>query len=433
MDEVPADTVFVLLCFEGPDPYSLAGGVGVRSRELARSLAGQGFSTHLYFVGDPALPAVQESAGVHLHRWAQWLSRSHPAGVYDGEEQKVREWSRSLPAHLVEQVVTPAAAAGRRVVILAEEWHTADSVGLISDALTYQDLRSRAVMLWNANGLFGFDRINWPALQAASAVTTVSRYMKHRMWQWQVDPIVIPNGIPEAALEGPSEAEARALRQAVAADLLCFKIGRFHPDKGWLLAMTALGLLKRSGRKVRLLMRGGREPHGRDVLAHAAAQGLRVEGVPSPVRPAELATLIKAHPEADVLELTTFLPDALLPLVYSAADVVLANSRHEPFGLVGLEAMAAGGVALTGSTGEDYAMPFRNSLALETDDPLELVAALELLQGRPELAGRLREGGRQTARDYTWNRVIVQLLYWIELAARRQGVQPYAADARASA
>jgi len=431
--EVPADTVFVILSFEGPDLYSQAGGLGVRARELSRALAGYGFPTHLYFVGDPGLPAVEESAGVYQHRWGQWLSRAYPRGVYDGEEEKVSDWSRSLPAHLGEQIVAPAAAAGRRVVILAEEWHTAAAVSLTSDALSYQGLRNRVTMLWNANSVFGFDRINWSALQAASAVTTVSRYMKHRMWQWQVNPIVIPNGIPESALEAPAEAQVRALREAAAADIFCFKIGRFDPDKGWLLAMTALGLLKRSGRRVKLLMRGGPEAHGREVRAQAAAQGLQVVKAPSPIRPSELVAMLRAQPEADVLELSTFLPDSVLPLVYSAVDAVLANSGHEPFGLVGLEAMAAGGVAVTGSTGEDYAIPFLNALVLETDDPLELVAGLELLEARPELALRLREGGLRTARNYTWNNVIVQLLQWVELAARRQSVQQSAADAGAPA
>jgi hypothetical protein len=135
--EVPADTVFVILSFEGPDLYSQAGGLGVRARELSRALAGHGFPTHLYFVGDPGLPAVEESAGVYQHRWGQWLSRAYPGGVYDGEEEKVSDWSRSLPAHLVEEIVAPAAAAGRRVVILAEEWHTAAAVSLTSDALSY--------------------------------------------------------------------------------------------------------------------------------------------------------------------------------------------------------------------------------------------------------------------------------------------------------
>src|SRR4051794_680756 len=50
------NTTFVLLSFEGPDPYARAGGLGVRVTELAHSLAEAGYQTHLFFVGDPQRP-----------------------------------------------------------------------------------------------------------------------------------------------------------------------------------------------------------------------------------------------------------------------------------------------------------------------------------------------------------------------------------------
>jgi glycosyltransferase involved in cell wall biosynthesis len=420
----PADTVFAVLSFEGPDVYSQAGGLGVRAKELSRALAEQGYPTHLFFVGDPAEPGEERRAGgrLTLHRWCQWLSRANPAGVYQGEEEKIRDWNRSLPAYLVTQVAAPAAAEGRRLVVLGEEWHTSWSMALLSDALFYRGLRDRAVMLWNANNLYGFDRIDWRSLGAAATLTTVSRYMKHRMWAWDVNPIVIPNGIPkEAIAEAPAE-DRRAVRRAAGSGLFCFKIGRFDPDKRWLMAMTAAGLLKRQGLRTRLLVRGGSEPHGADVLAHAATHGLAVVDVRAPADAAGLVQLLRAHPEADVLNLVSFLPEALLGTIYSAADAVLANSGHEPFGLVGLEVMAAGGLAVTGSTGEDYAEPFRNAVVLETDDPLELVTALREVHASPRLAAALRKEGRRTAVSFVWEKVLAQLLYRLELAAARQGM-----------
>src|SRR5581483_885321 len=48
----PANTLFVLLCFEGPDVYSTAGGLGTRVSELSEALAAQGYETHLIFIGD---------------------------------------------------------------------------------------------------------------------------------------------------------------------------------------------------------------------------------------------------------------------------------------------------------------------------------------------------------------------------------------------
>jgi len=85
--------------------------------------------------------------------------------------------------------------------------------------------------------------------------------------------------------------------------------------------------------------------------------------------------------------------------------------------------MAAGGIAVTGSTGEDYAEPYRNALVLETDDPLEIVTELAVLKKRPRVAAHIRRRGRITARDYLWEKVIEQLLLRVEFAAERQAVK----------
>src|SRR5438105_7533987 len=334
----PARTVVAILSFEGPDVYSRAGGLGVRTKGLSRALARLGYPTYLYFCGDPELPGEedQEDGRLHLRRWCQWISAQHRDGVYDGEEGKVRDWNYSLPPSLITNVVEPAAAEGKQVVILGEEWHTAWSMKLISDSAFYRGLRDRTVMLWNANNTFGFHRIDWPALNLASTVTTVSRYMKFRMWEWGQNPIVIPNGIPRESIVEPDAAVVTALQSAAAADHFWFKIGRFDPDKRWLMAVTAAAELKRRGRTVKLLMRGGREPHGADVMVHAEHQGLVVRNTASPANAAELVTLLTATNGTDIINLTTFLDDSLLPLMYSACDAVLANSGHEPFGLVGL-------------------------------------------------------------------------------------------------
>jgi len=246
--------------------------------------------------------------------------------------------------------------------------------------------------------------------------------MKFRMWEWGQNPIVIPNGIPPEAIIDADPAVSARLRSAAAAEHMWFKIGRFDPDKRWLMAVSAAALLKRRGRSVKLLMRGGREPHGAEVIGHAINQGLVVRNSASPANAAELVTLLTATNGTDIINLTTFLDDSLVPLMYSACDAVLANSGHEPFGLVGLEVMAAGGIAVTGATGEDYAEAYRNSVVVETDDPVEIVTELAALKEKPRLAAHLRRRGRVTARDYLWPKVIGQLMLRIDFAAERQAV-----------
>ena len=421
----PQKTVFALLSFEGPDQYSQAGGLGVRIKGLSRTLAQLGYQTHLFFCGDPDLPGEEthEAGRLHYRRWCQWISARHRDGVYDGEDEKIRDWNTSLPLSLINQVIAPAIADGRNVILMGEEWHTASSMNLISDSLYYRGLRDRVVMLWNANNTFGFHRINWGALAFAATMTTVSRYMKFKMWESGQNPMVIPNGIPRSSIRDADPEAVAEVRSAASADHLCFKIGRFDPDKRWLMAVSAAGYLKRQGRRMRLVIRGGREQHGGEVFAHAQHQGLNVIDVTAPEEPSALAAILRENPDADLINLTSFVSDAMLGVIYSASDAVLANSGHEPFGLVGLEVMAAGGLAVTGSTGEDYAEAFRNALVLETDDPIELVTELDLLKRRPKLAAAMRRRGRVTARQYTWEKVIDQLLLRVEFAAAQQAVR----------
>jgi glycosyltransferase involved in cell wall biosynthesis len=93
-------------------------------------------------------------------------------------------------------------------------------------------------------------------------------------------------------------------------------------------------------------------------------------------------------------------------VLFRASDVVLANSSHEPFGLVGLEAMAVGGIACTGCSGEDYAVCGRNALVLQTGDAGEFVELFLSLQNNPQQVASMRRAGRRTARELAWPEVI---------------------------
>src|SRR6202165_4676622 len=164
-------------------------------------------------------------------------------------------------------------------------------MSLVSDALYRRGLRDRVVMLWNANNTFGFQRIDWASLTLAATLTTVSRYMKFEMWDWSQNAIVIPNGIPRSSIAAADPVAVAELRAAAAADHLLFKIGRFDPDKRWLMAVSAAAYLKRRGNRVKLLMRGGKEPHGGEVIDHARRQGLNVLDAKAPPEASGLAAL----------------------------------------------------------------------------------------------------------------------------------------------
>jgi hypothetical protein len=152
---------------------------------------------------------------------------------------------------------------------------------------------------------------------------------------------------------------------------------------------------------------------------------LVVIDTPLPKDPGEALDALSSAPAADLYNVTSFMSDELISLLYSGADAVLANSGHEPFGLVGLEVMAAGGVAFVGCTGEDYAVPYLNSVALDTDDPSEITIALDFLRTHPEVAARIRADAQETARSFSWENVITDSLVGkLEYVAMRQLVSP---------
>jgi len=427
---MPNQVEFVLLSFEGPDPYSQAGGLGVRITNIAQCLASQGYLTHLIFIGSPDLPAneVRCDGRLHYHRWCQWISRYHPLGVYDGEEGKLFDFTRSVPPYIVDQIAAPAITQGRRLVVLAEEWQTAELLIRLSDQLYEAGLRANSILLWNANNTKGFDRLDWKRLDFVATLTTVSRYMKHIMRDFDLDPLIIPNGIPSDLLQPIPQEKANCVHERLAGEdgLLMFKVARYDPDKCWMSAVEAAACLKQNGVKIRFLCRGGIEAHGGQVLNHARELGLVVEEVSDhPESWEDALEVIHATGVADVYNLRFSMSPAMLRIFYAAADFVLANSKHEPFGLVGLEAMAAGGVAITGCTGETYSMDGNGAIALDSEDVSELVHVIEFLRDHPHRSQAIRLAGPKVAARYTWNNIIETLLEKICLAGEHQRVHPF--------
>jgi len=400
---------FHVLSFEGPDEYARAGGLASRMCGLTEALAAAGIETHLWFVGDPDLPGVEHRGCLTLHRWCQWISHFHRGGVYDGEEAKRSDFAASLPPFLLQQVLLPhlRGKVSRRAVILAEDWQTVDAVLHLDWLLQGAGVRDAATLLWNANNMFGFERIDFTRLARAAIITTVSRYMRYRMWALGVDPLVIPNGLPEEVLDPPDREAVAELRRRTRGRVVLAKVARWDPDKRWLLAIDIVGELKRQGWSPLLVARGGVEAHGGEVLAKAAAAGLRVrERVIVGAGALGLLDAVRGLGDIDIVSVRSPLSLESRHVLFAGAAAVLANSGHEPFGLVGLETMAATGLACTGATGEDYACPGWNALVLQTDDPREFAGLFQRVHLDPREERAIRRHGRATAEQYAWREIL---------------------------
>ncbi|MBM3941014.1 MAG: glycosyltransferase family 4 protein [SAR202 cluster bacterium] len=381
--------------------------------ELASELAGLGYHTHLFFVGDPMKPGHEDrkDGRLHLHRWCQWISRYHPNGVYDGEDAKRADWDRSLAPWAAAEVIGPLVRDGKHVVVLAEEWHTAVSAIELSKLVRANGWQSSVQVFWNANNTFGLDRIPLAELQRQTTVTTVSRWMRLVLAQLGLTARVIPNGISGSWLAPIDDGLRAALAAALAGRTAIAKVARFDPDKNWLPAIDAVAEMKRAGMRPLLIARGGMEGYAHAVMQRAERAGLRVrraawvgDGARSMI--AGLASAL----DADVAIADVHLNQQQRQLLFNGVTAVLANSSKEPFGLVGLETMAAGGVAMVGATGEDYATHGYDSISIQSNDPSEIVTNVRRLVDSPGWARWLRDNAHHMARRYTWNSVCQRAL-----------------------
>ncbi len=109
-------------------------------------------------------------------------------------------------------------------------------------------------------------------------------------------------------------------------------------------------------------------------------------------------------------------PQAELPSIYSAADVVAVPSNYESFGLVAVEAMAcgtpvvatrAGGLAFTVEEGV-------SGLLVAPRAPAELAEALTSLITDESLRRSLAAGARPTAERFAWPAVAASVLHIYE-------------------
>jgi len=410
-----------LVAFEGPDRYSFVGGLATRMNDLAGALVGRGYTVRHLFVGDPRAPHEETRLRGQLliERWGQWISAYHPKDVYDGEIGKWKDFSRTVPPHLVEDVIVPAAERGQRTVVLFEDWQTADAAIGTALLLTMREHRSSASLFWNANNTYGFGAIDFATLEQAASVTTVSRFMRAALADAGVDAAVLPNGIAPRWLRPVEPADVHAIRAAFGERPTLVKVARFDPDKRWDWAIDAVASMKAAGQRPRLIVRGSRADYADVVWARVRSRGLSV----APLRLAAEAPMVAvaqaiAATDADIVHLASFVSERMLRALYAAADGVLANSTKEPFGLVGLEVMACRGIAYVGRTGEDYAVPYGNAVVVQTDDPRELATHLAYLRERPLLAARMRDEGRATAQRFAWPRIIEALELTWEAAAK---------------
>jgi glycosyltransferase-like protein len=356
------------------------GGV-VHAIELARALAGRGHRVELAalaregegFFRDPGVP-------VHLVRHAP-----DPDAAFDDRVAGMIAAYRDG--------LRPLLGSGRFDIVHAQDCLSANA------ALELRDEGTIAHVVRTVHHVDDFRSPSLVACQDRSIrdpdrVVCVSQAWVGRVRaEFGVEAGLVTNGVELERFRPPADAAARARDRAALhlGERLCvLAIGGIEPRKGSLTLVEGFAGLRRAlpGRRPLLVIGGG-----------ATLFDYRDEVGRFWARARELGVA------ADVRALGP-LDDAAVAQAYRAADILAFPSVKEGFGLVPLEALAAGLPVVAASIDvlQAFLRDGRNALLVPPGDGAALAAALERVAGDPGLAERLRAEGLRTAAGYSWGR-----------------------------
>ena len=227
--------------------------------------------------------------------------------------------------------------------------------------------------------------VEWWLTYEARRVVACSGYMGWevtRLFDLPPDKVdVVPNGVDPRPWQVPAERVAAARRRWAGDGPLVAFSGRLVYEKGVQDLLAALPRLRRRHPGLRLVV-AGRGPSGDELVA--AARRLRL---------------------GRAVTFAGFVPDSELAALVAAADCAVVPSRYEPFGLVALEAAAAGTPVVASDAGglAEFVRDRETGLTFPAGDPAGLAAAVDGLLADQVLARRLaRQARARVRRDHSW-------------------------------
>jgi glycosyltransferase involved in cell wall biosynthesis len=119
---------------------------------------------------------------------------------------------------------------------------------------------------------------------------------------------------------------------------------------------------------------------------------------------AALTQAVERAQLSDVVTLTGYLPDPVLPALYRQALGCTLPSFHEGFGMPVLEAMACGCPTALARSGALPEIAGEAALYFDPRDPESMARELTRLITEPHLRDSLRHSGQERSAEFTWER-----------------------------
>jgi glycogen synthase len=235
------------------------------------------------------------------------------------------------------------------------------------------------------------NQLEWQACYEAWQVIVCSGYMAGELRGYFDVPTdkmsMIPNGINPDLLQNCPEEEVERLRRRYApnGERLLFFVGRITPEKGLQVLLRAMPLILKTMPDVRLLVAGKNSE--------------------------QMTPLVDELCIGENVELLGFVTDQERNCLYAAVDAAIFPSLYEPFGIVALEAMAAGCNVVVSAVGGlcEVVHHLHTGLTTMTNNPQSIAWAVEHLFSHPQEAELCRERALEEVHSrYNWDRIARQ-------------------------
>jgi glycosyltransferase-like protein len=355
------------------------GGV-VHTLHLAEALTRLGRAVHVFALGDPDVGFFRPVDAPVTVIPEPVRAPTLEARVFRSIETLTRGLARALGGHHPVVHVQDCIAA-RAAVALRDQGAPLEVIRTVHHV---DDFTTEALVECQRRSVLDPDHL-----------LVVSRYWRDRLAsEFGVDSTVVTNGVDASRFRAPRALRPDLPSQLRAGDRTVFlTVGGIEPRKGTLELIEAFALVHDRLDPPPVLVIVG----GHSFQDHHDYR-------------AQVFDRIRQLSLDDGLVLPGTVADAELPSWYHAADAFLFPSVKEGFGLVVLEAMAAGlpVVASDIPVFREFLQHGRGALLVPARDAGALAEAMLLLARDADLRSALAAAGPAVAATYTWERCAVQ-------------------------
>jgi glycogen(starch) synthase len=385
-------------------PPVLVGGLGRHVHALSVALAAAGHEVTVVTRHAEGAPLEEYADGVRVLRAAE-----DPV-TFPLATSSLLAWTMAFN-HTLTRTALRAAESGDYDVVHAHDWlvaHTAITLAehldlpLVTTIHATEAGRHQGWLPEEMNRtIHGVE--HWLS-NASARVIACSGYMRDQVTRLFEVPAgrvdVVPNGVDDRAWHARPRAVASARARFAGAGPLVGYAGRLVYEKGVQHLVHAVPHLRRRHPGLRVVIAGD-----------------------GPYRE-ELVDQTRRLDLGDTVRFAGFMDATQLPAVLAATDATVVPSLYEPFGMVALEAAAAGAPLAVASTGglAEIVEPGVTGVTFPHSDPDALAGAVDQLLRDEVFARRVARRARtMVSRRYGWATIAVRTADSYAAAQREHG------------